>query len=92
MGEEVRLGRGFMFWRIDVQLTEEGETHVPHVLGTIARAIQVGACARVRLCVCVSVCACACMFRRTERRGGEEVGKREGRETERVCVCARVWI
>jgi hypothetical protein len=43
MGEEVRLGRGFMFWKLELQLTELGEEHVPHVLGTLARAIQVGA-------------------------------------------------
>ncbi|KAI8465691.1 MAG: hypothetical protein J3K34DRAFT_395999 [Monoraphidium minutum] len=42
VGEEVRLGRGFMFWRLELQLTEAGEDHVPHVLGTLARSIQRG--------------------------------------------------
>jgi len=42
MGEEVRLSpRGFMFYKLELQLTELGEQHVPAVLGTIARAIEV---------------------------------------------------
>ncbi|GBF97149.1 insulin-degrading-like metalloprotease [Raphidocelis subcapitata] len=40
MGEEVRLGRGFFFWRLELQLTEAGEGAVPHVLGTLARAVR----------------------------------------------------
>jgi hypothetical protein len=31
-----------MFWKLELQLTELGEAHVPHVLGTLGRAIQVG--------------------------------------------------
>lgn len=41
LGEEVRLGRGFCFFKLELQLTELGESHVPHILGTLARAIQV---------------------------------------------------
>lgn len=59
VGEEVRLGRGFMFWRLELQLTEAGEGHVPHVLGTLARAIQVLGGAS---CVCICVQECLCVF------------------------------
>eukprot|EP00775_Hariotina_reticulata_P010378 gene10378-10536_t len=41
MGEEVRAGRGWMFWRVAVSLTDAGERQVEHVVATIFRAIQV---------------------------------------------------
>eukprot|EP00798_Chlamydomonas_sp_ICE-L_P025195 gene25195-10835_t len=40
-GDEVRLGPGFMFWSVTMQLTEEGLDHVSTILKTIHRALQV---------------------------------------------------
>ncbi|KAF6262496.1 Metalloenzyme, LuxS/M16 peptidase-like protein [Scenedesmus sp. NREL 46B-D3] len=41
MGEEVRQGRGWMFWRLTLSLTQAGEEAVDHVVATVYRAIQV---------------------------------------------------
>jgi hypothetical protein len=37
---QVRAGRGWMFWRVAVSLTEAGEGQVEHVVATIFRSIQ----------------------------------------------------
>lgn len=42
MGEEVRAGRGWMFWRLTLSLTQAGEDALEHVVATVYRAIQVG--------------------------------------------------
>jgi hypothetical protein len=42
MGEEVRQGRGWMFWRLSLGLTQAGEQALEHVVATVYRAIQVG--------------------------------------------------
>ena len=42
MGDEVRLGRGWMFWGSTITLTKEGEDRVEHVLATLMRGVQVG--------------------------------------------------
>jgi hypothetical protein len=42
MGEEVRQGRGWMFWRVTLSLTQAGEEALAHVVATVYRAIQVG--------------------------------------------------
>lgn len=44
ISEEVRLGRGFMLWKVMLQLTETGLDHVPHIVGSVYRGI--GALAR----------------------------------------------
>jgi hypothetical protein len=44
MGEEVRQGRGWMFWRITFSLTQAGEEALGHVAATVYRAIQVRGC------------------------------------------------
>ena len=36
-GDEVRLGRGWMTYNITVNLTEEGEQHLDHVVATVYR-------------------------------------------------------
>lgn len=41
MGEEVRLGRGWMFWRVHISLSTAGEDAVEHVVASVFRAIQV---------------------------------------------------
>ncbi|WIA09303.1 hypothetical protein OEZ85_008710 [Tetradesmus obliquus] len=41
MGEEVRAGRGWMFWRLTLSLTQAGEDALEHVVATVYRAIQV---------------------------------------------------
>lgn len=38
---QVRLGRGWMFWGVTMQLTEAGEAAVDHVLATLFRGVQV---------------------------------------------------
>lgn len=37
--DEVKLGRGFAFWRCSMELTQEGEEHVDEV---VAAVYQVG--------------------------------------------------
>jgi hypothetical protein len=41
LGEEVRQGRGWMFWRLSLSLTAAGEEALEHVVATVFRAIQV---------------------------------------------------
>lgn len=41
MGDEVRLGRGWMFWGATLTLTQEGEEQLEHVLATLMRGVQV---------------------------------------------------
>lgn len=43
VGDEVRLGAGFIFWKVDMELTEKGLDHAEHVVATVYRAIQVRA-------------------------------------------------
>lgn len=40
MGDEVRLGRGFMFWGLTLSLTEEGLSHEALLLEAIYAAIK----------------------------------------------------
>jgi insulysin len=42
-GDEVRLGRGWMFWGATLSLTQEGEQQLTHVLATLLRGVQVSA-------------------------------------------------
>ena len=44
MGDEVRLGRGFMFWGVKLQLTEEGQCpgRLEGLLGAVHDALAVG--------------------------------------------------
>jgi hypothetical protein len=44
MGDEVRLGRGWMFWGATLTLTGQGEDQVEHVLATLMRGVQVRGC------------------------------------------------
>lgn len=48
-GDEVRLGRGWMFWGATLSLTQEGEQQLHHVLATLQRAVQVSARPAVHL-------------------------------------------
>ena len=43
MGDEVRLGRGFMFWGVKLQLTEEGQHpgRLEGLLGAVHDALAV---------------------------------------------------
>jgi hypothetical protein len=41
MADEVRLGRGWMFWGATLTLTQEGEERLEHVLATLMRGVQV---------------------------------------------------
>jgi hypothetical protein len=43
MGDEVRLGRGWMFWGATLTLTQEGEERLAHVLATLMRGVKVRA-------------------------------------------------
>jgi hypothetical protein len=40
-GDEVRLGRGFMFWGVTMTLTEEGLSHVPQLLRAVHQGLHV---------------------------------------------------
>ena len=41
MGDEVRLGRGFMFWGVTMSLTEEGLKHTDLLLEATYQALGV---------------------------------------------------
>ncbi len=41
VGDETRVGGGFMWWRLEVELTEAGLGQVPEVVACVYRAIQV---------------------------------------------------
>lgn len=58
-GDEVRLGRGWMFWGATLSLTQEGEQQLRHVLATLLRGVQVSARPAVHptgACVCGRTC------------------------------------
>ncbi len=57
IAEDVKIGPGFMFWRVQVELTEAGLGHVDHVIATVYRGVQVRRCALGLLigsCICLS--------------------------------------
>lgn len=43
VGDEVRLGPGFMFWNVGVSLTEKGLAQVHAVVDAVLRGIEVRA-------------------------------------------------
>ena len=40
MGDEVRLGRGFMFWGLTLELTEEGERGGDVLMARLLKAVH----------------------------------------------------